>query len=64
MNIFTGLVKAMVTKVSCEECGVGMQNMQYNPAYDEFVHIIKISSGQVFRFLSEHLPTQSECSYR
>lgn len=54
----------MVTKVSREEHGVGMQNMQYNPAYDKFVHIIKISSGRVFRFLSKHLPAWSECSYR
>lgn len=64
MDVFTGLVEAMVTKVSREERGVGMQNMQYNPAYDEFVHIIKISSGRAFRFLSKHLPARSERSYR
>ena len=51
-----GLVRAMVTKVDKEEHSVGMQNFQYSPSWDEFVHIISIHSPQVHKFLAEHFP--------
>jgi len=58
-EVFTGLVKAMVTKVDKEERGVGMQNFTYAPAWDEFVHIVSIHSPKTHKFLSEHLPART-----
>lgn len=57
-------MEAFVTKLDREEWGVGMQNFRYNPAYDEFIHILKIHSPRAHRFLSQHLPARTERSYR
>ncbi|KAF7305276.1 hypothetical protein HMN09_00778600 [Mycena chlorophos] len=40
-NVFLGLVNAMVQRVEREERGKGMQNFQYTPAWDEFMHITR-----------------------
>lgn len=54
-----GLVRAMVTKVDKEERGVGMQNFRYSPAWDEFIHIVKIHSSRAHNFLAEHFPART-----
>ena len=64
LEVFTGLVEAMVSKVDREEQGVGLQNFHYLPVYDEFVHIVKVHSPRAHHFLSKHLPTRTESSYR
>ncbi|KAG2152842.1 hypothetical protein DEU56DRAFT_977227 [Suillus clintonianus] len=56
LNVFTGLVEAMVTKLDREERGVGMQNFKYSPSWDEFSNVLRIHSPQALRFLSKHLP--------
>ncbi|KAF9076318.1 hypothetical protein BDP27DRAFT_1142552, partial [Rhodocollybia butyracea] len=33
-DVFLGLVKAMTQKINQDECGVGMQNFYYAPAWD------------------------------
>ncbi|KAJ6612870.1 hypothetical protein B0H10DRAFT_1642815, partial [Mycena sp. CBHHK59/15] len=43
-KVFGGLVEAMVQKVDRLECGVGMQNFKYPPAWDEMAHIVNIHS--------------------
>ncbi|KAF9061584.1 hypothetical protein BDP27DRAFT_1182177, partial [Rhodocollybia butyracea] len=38
-GVFLGLLDAMVKKQDKEERGVGMQNFQYRPDWDQFMHI-------------------------
>ena len=64
MNVFTGLVKAMVSKTDREQRGVGMQNFHYPPAYDEFMHCLKIQSPRAYRLVSEYFMARSERSFR
>ncbi|EEB98037.1 hypothetical protein MPER_02529 [Moniliophthora perniciosa FA553] len=54
----------MVQKIDRKERGVGMQNFQYAPAWDEFVHIVKIHSPRAHRFLSQHFPARTERKIR
>lgn len=54
----------MVSKLDRDERGVGLQNFHYPPAYDEFVHIVKIHSPRAHRYLSKHLPARTQRSYR
>jgi hypothetical protein len=64
MDVFTGLVEAMVCKMDREERGTGMQNFHYPPAYDEFMHCLKIQSPRAYRLVSEYFMARSERSYR
>ncbi|KIJ59917.1 hypothetical protein HYDPIDRAFT_170487 [Hydnomerulius pinastri MD-312] len=64
LAVFTDLVEVMVSKLDREERGVGMQNFKYAPAWDEFVHIVKIHSPAAHRFLKKHLPARTERSFR
>lgn len=64
LDVFTGLVEVMVSKLDREERGVGLQNFHYPPAYDEFIHIINIHSPRAHRHLAKYLPTRTERSYR
>ena len=63
-KVFEGLIEAVVTKNDCEEHGVGMQNFQYAPAWDEICHILKIHSPRAYESLSNHLPMRSIRSFR
>ena len=63
-KVFDGLVEAVVTKHDQEQCGVGMQNFHYDPAWDELCHILKIHSPRAYESLSKHLPMRSIRSFR
>lgn len=63
-NVFGGLVQAMMSKLDRDERGVGMQNFQYPPAYDEFMHIVDIKSPSAHDFLSDYLPARTHRSIR
>ncbi|KII84575.1 hypothetical protein PLICRDRAFT_167537 [Plicaturopsis crispa FD-325 SS-3] len=63
-EVFTGLVEAMVQKLDREERSVGMQNFKYAPAYEEFIHIVKIHSPRAHRFLMQHLQAPAARSLR
>lgn len=54
----------MVTKLDKEERGVGMQNFHHAPAWDEFVHIVGISSPRTHELLKEHFPARTQRSMR
>ncbi|KAK7023575.1 hypothetical protein VNI00_016661 [Paramarasmius palmivorus] len=54
----------MVQKIDQKERGVGMQNFQYAPAWDEFIHIVKIHSPQAYRFLAQQFPARMERQIR
>ncbi|KAJ7575239.1 hypothetical protein C8J56DRAFT_801931 [Mycena floridula] len=49
----------MVQKINQEERGVGMQNFVYAPAWDEFVHIVRIHSPRTHQFLSQHFAART-----
>lgn len=63
-KVFDGLVEAVVTKHDREERGVGMQNFQYAPAWDEMCHILKIHSPHAYESLSSHLPMHTIRSFQ
>jgi hypothetical protein len=54
----------MVQKYDCEERGVGKQNFQYAPAWEEMCHIIRIHSPRAYRSLKEYLPMPDERTLR
>jgi hypothetical protein len=63
-KVFDGLVVVVVTKHDCEEHGVGMQNFQYFPAWDEMCHILIIHSPHAYESLSNHLPMHTIRSFQ
>ncbi|KAJ6600652.1 hypothetical protein B0H10DRAFT_2230919 [Mycena sp. CBHHK59/15] len=63
-QVFSGLVEAMETKIDREERGVGMQNFDHAPAWDEVCNMVRINSPAAYRALQEHLPGRSERSFR
>lgn len=63
-DIFTGLVDAMTMKTDREKRGVGMQNFPYPPAFDEFMHCMRITDGATYRMLCNYFVGRSERSYR
>ncbi|KAF9488749.1 hypothetical protein BDN71DRAFT_1435913 [Pleurotus eryngii] len=63
-GVFTGLVEAMVTKANKLGRGVGMQNFQYAPAWDEFCRLILIHSPRAYRAMDEHLAIRSSRNFR
>ncbi|KAJ7208512.1 hypothetical protein GGX14DRAFT_365321, partial [Mycena pura] len=52
VNVLLGLVDTVVKRVEREENGKGMQNSQYTPACDEFMHIVRIHSLRAHQFIS------------
>lgn len=58
------MIEAVVIQKDREECGMGMQNFRYAPAWDELCHIISIHSPRAYRSLREHLPMPSERTFR
>ncbi|KAL1712277.1 hypothetical protein EV715DRAFT_213952 [Schizophyllum commune] len=63
-ELFVGMMHALLVAHSKEERGVGMQNFQYMPAYDEFMHIVHTQSPSTANLLRTHLPMRSERSMR
>ncbi|KAJ7205209.1 hypothetical protein GGX14DRAFT_368089 [Mycena pura] len=63
-NVLLGLVDAMVKRVEREEKGKGMQNFQYTPAWDEFMHIVRIHSPRAHQFISNHFQVRSARNIR
>jgi hypothetical protein len=47
-KVFSGLVNTMVAKLDRDECGVGMQNLHYAPAWNELCHTLKIQSPHAY----------------
>jgi hypothetical protein len=63
-KVFLGLIHAMVQKNDRDERGVGTQNFQYTPAYDEFLHIISIHSPRAYKFISTHFQARARDGFR
>ncbi|KAH7906400.1 hypothetical protein BJ138DRAFT_1016289 [Hygrophoropsis aurantiaca] len=58
-TVFTGLVEATVLAQERSERGVGLQNFEYTPCFEEFAHMCAITSPEAYRLLSKaiQLPT-------
>jgi hypothetical protein len=54
----------MVATVDREQCGVGLQNMVYPPAYDELMQIVYQHSPAAHRALQKHFTTRTACSIK
>jgi hypothetical protein len=63
-KVFTGMVEAMVLKYDKLARGVQLHNMRYPPAYDEFIHILKMYSPRAHRLVSRYFAARSERSIR
>ncbi|KAF8167513.1 hypothetical protein B0H34DRAFT_854442 [Crassisporium funariophilum] len=63
-EVFNGLVQAMVTKHEREERGVGLQNFQYAPAWEEMSHLLRIHSPRAYCALKEYFPMPDERTIR
>ena len=63
-NVFNGLLEAMCTDLSKAERGVGLQNFNYAPAWDELCHIIYIVSLRAYRILRTYFPARTPRSFR
>lgn len=64
-EVFTGLVDAMTIKTDREKRGVGMQNFPYPPAFDEFMHCMKIDgSSATYQMLRDYFVGRSQRSFR
>lgn len=63
-EVLKGLIEAMVQKRSKDSRGVGMQNFQYSPAWDEICHIINIISPCAYRALKAYFPMPDQRTFR
>lgn len=63
-GVFLGLLHAMVQKQDKDERGVGMQNFQYCPDWDQFMHIASIHSPRTHEFIREHFPGRTKRSFQ
>ncbi|KAJ3833288.1 hypothetical protein F5878DRAFT_700127 [Lentinula raphanica] len=63
-GVFLGLVHAMVQKKDKEERGVGMQNFQYTPEWDQFMHIASIHSPRTYEFIRSKFPGRTKRSFQ
>ncbi|KAK1222121.1 hypothetical protein PQX77_015048 [Marasmius sp. AFHP31] len=59
-----GLIEALVIRRDREQRGVGLQGIQYPPAWDELCHLIQVSSPKTYRLLQNYFPMRSERSWR
>jgi len=54
----------MVTKADRDERGVGMQNFEYTPAWEEFCHLALVHSPRAYKSLREYLPAPDARTFR
>ncbi|KAF5384382.1 hypothetical protein D9615_003130 [Tricholomella constricta] len=54
-EVFKGLITAMASQLDREERGVGMQNFQYPPAWEEMCQILREISPQTYEALAKHI---------
>ncbi|KAF9039552.1 hypothetical protein BDP27DRAFT_1435279 [Rhodocollybia butyracea] len=50
----------MVQKQDQDKHGVGMQNFQYHPDWDRFMHIASIHSPKMHEFIRKHFPGRTK----
>ncbi|KAH6871759.1 hypothetical protein BKA70DRAFT_1484362 [Coprinopsis sp. MPI-PUGE-AT-0042] len=63
-EVFAGIISAMATQLDREERGVGMQNFQYDPAWEEMCQILRDVSPQAYESLSKHIRVPTGRSFR
>ncbi|RXW12056.1 hypothetical protein EST38_g13798 [Candolleomyces aberdarensis] len=62
--VFMGMVEVMIETAERDANGVGLQNMKYNPAFDEWAHELCCISPSAYRSFLQHFGGRSERSFR
>jgi hypothetical protein len=57
--IFLAMIQATVVARDRDSRGVGLQNMQYQPIYEEFTQMMALTSPQTYRLLAPHIQLPS-----
>ena len=57
--VFLAMVQATVAAHDRESRGVGLQNMQYQPIYEEFTQMVALTSPRAYRLLAPHIQLPS-----
>ena len=57
--VFLGMIEATVVANDRASRGVGLQNMQYQPIYEEFTHMVALTSPRTYRLLAPHIQLPS-----
>lgn len=63
-KLLAGLIESFTNVEEHKKKGKGMQNFQYPPEWDKFMHLLSIKSSRVYKFLSKYLPARSQRSFR
>jgi hypothetical protein len=62
--VFVGMVEVMIEKAERDEKEVGLQNMRYNPTFDEWAHELCCISPSAYHSFLQHFGGRSERSFR
>ncbi|KAB5591529.1 hypothetical protein CTheo_5036 [Ceratobasidium theobromae] len=62
-GVFYGLVQALIVSEDKQRRGVGLQNFQYDPTYDEFCHMILSLSPSAYHTFRCYLPARTSTSF-
>jgi len=60
-KILLGMIEALTLEA---ERGLEKKNVRYNPDYDEFCNVIRMTSPAAFRTLCQHFPARGERSFQ
>jgi hypothetical protein len=53
--VFLAMIQATVMAHDRESRGVGLQNMSYLPIYEEFTHMVALTSPRTYRLFASHI---------
>lgn len=57
--VFLAMVQATVVAYDRESRGVGLQNMNYLPVYEEFTQMVALTSPQTYCLFAPHIQLPS-----
>ena len=57
--VFLGMIQATVVAHDRESRGVGLQNMRYQPIYEEFTQMVALTSPRTYRLFAPHIQLPS-----
>ena len=62
--VFLGMIEATVMAHNRKSRGVGLQNMQYQPIYEEFAHMVALTSPRTYKLFASHIQLPSLRHYQ
>ena len=57
--VFLGMIQATVVAQDRESRGVGLQNMRYQPIYEEFTQMVALTSPRTYHLFAPHIQLPS-----